>query len=81
MMTNEEQADAYERGRRDERAAVVAWLLQRQDAATRRRPMMLTPRLENLITGQILEAGDAAAEIRDGHHQTTHPDPSSAARG
>lgn len=75
------ERDAYERGRRDERAAVVAWLLQRQDAATRRRPMMLTPRLENLITGQILEAGDAAAEIRDGHHQTTHPDPSSKTDG
>jgi hypothetical protein len=75
-MTDKERA-AYERGKQDERADVVAWLLRRQDAAIRRRPMMLMPRLESVTTGQILEAGDAAAEIRDGKHQTT-TNPSSA---
>lgn len=51
-----------------ERAAVVAHLLARQDAAIRRRPMMLTPRLEDVTVGQILEAGEAAAEIQRGEH-------------
>lgn len=77
MMTNEEQADAYERGRRDERADVVAWMRYAAEWERGHATHADSPRLDYALT-----LDSAANQIRDGrHNQTTPPIPSSAGAG